>query len=103
MAINPITQRLILIPSLILLTSCSYIPYVTAPKKIPVQFAINANALFTNDQYSQLLAQYVDDKGLVNYEQLQKNRQPLDLYYAQLAAVTPQAYKSWSAKEQLAF
>lgn len=103
MAINPITQRLILIPSLILLTSCSYIPFGRTQVNVPVQFAVDANAPFTNKQYSKLLAEYVDDKGLVNYEALQQNRQPLDLYYAQLAAVTPATFNSWNAKEQLAY
>lgn len=92
----------ILLPGVLLLASCANLPFIGA-EDIPVQAAIDANKPFSNDEYTKLLAQYVTDDGWVNYEALQKNRGELDRYYAQLAAVTPDTYKSWNTNQQLAF
>lgn len=92
----------ILLPGVLLLASCANLPFIGA-EDIPVQAAIDANKPFSNDDYTKLLAQYVTDDGWVNYEQLQQNRGALDRYYAQLAAVTPDTYKSWDENQQLAY
>ena len=92
----------ILLPGVILLASCAHLPFAGA-EDIPVQAPIDASKPFSNDEYAQLLSQYVTDEGWVNYEQLQQNREPLDRYYAQLAAVKPDTYKSWDKNQQLAF
>lgn len=92
----------ILLPGVLLLASCANLPFVGA-ENIPVQAAIDESKPFSNAEYTELLAQYVTNEGWVNYEQLQQNREPLDRYYAQLAAVTPETYKSWNRNQQLAF
>lgn len=92
----------ILLPGVLLLSSCANLPFIGA-EDIPVQAAIDANKPFSNDEYAKLLAQYVTDDGWVNYEELQKNRGELDRYYAQLAAITPDTYKSWDENQQLAY
>lgn len=97
--INPLS---ILLPGVLLLSSCAYLPFVGA-EDIPVQAAIDTSQPFSNDDYAQLLSQYVTDEGWVNYDQLQQNRELLDRYYARLAAVTPETYKSWNRNQQLAF
>lgn len=97
--INPFS---ILLPGVLLLGSCANLPFIGA-EDIPVQAAIDSNEPFSNDEYSQLLSEYVTDDGWVNYAELQKNRGALDRYYAQLAAVTPDTYKSWDENQQLAY
>ena len=40
---------------------------------------------------------------MVNYQELQANRQKLDQFNQSLARVNPETYKSWSDQEKLAF
>lgn len=61
----------ILLPGVLLLGSCANLPFIGA-EDIPVQAAIDSNKPFSNDDYSQLLTEYVTDDGWVNYEGLQK-------------------------------
>ncbi|WP_299408544.1 DUF547 domain-containing protein [Acaryochloris sp. IP29b_bin.148] len=97
-----LTPFSILLPGVILLSSCANLPFIGA-EDIPVQASIDTSKPFSNDEYAKLLAQYVTDEGWVNYTELQQNRGALDRYYAQLAAVTPDTYKSWSTDKQLAY
>lgn len=65
--------------------------------------AIASAEPFNYQDYRQLLSSYVDDKGLVNYSELQANRQLLDRFNESLAQVDSLTYQSWSESEQLAF
>lgn len=53
--------------------------------------------------YTKLLKAYVDDKGLVNYAELQKNRAPLDAFIASFAQLDPTAFDDWSDESKIAF
>jgi hypothetical protein len=53
--------------------------------------------------YAQVLSTYVDDQGLVDYVQLQQNRQGLDQYLQAIANFSPAAYDQLSEPEQIAF
>ena len=53
--------------------------------------------------YNNILQSYVSDRGLVNYQQLQANRQELDRFNQSFAMVSPETYNSWSEEEKLAF
>ena len=53
--------------------------------------------------YNNVLQTYVSDRGLVNYQQLQANRQELDRFNQSFAMVSPETYNSWSEPEKLAF
>ncbi len=53
--------------------------------------------------YAEVLAQYVDDQGFVNYAGLKANRQPLDTFNRSLGQVSPATYEAWSEADQLAF
>ena len=53
--------------------------------------------------YNNILQSYVSDRGLVNYQQLQANRQELDRFNQSFAMVSPETYNSWSEQEKLAF
>ncbi|NJM96165.1 MAG: DUF547 domain-containing protein [Phormidesmis sp. RL_2_1] len=62
-----------------------------------------ADATVNLPAFATVLSTYVDDKGLVNYEALQANRQQLDAFNASLALTTPATYESWEAADQIAF
>ena len=49
------------------------------------------------------LKTYVDDKGLVDYEALQANRQDLDAFNASIQIADPASYERWSESDQIAF
>ena len=103
---NKLNQILVLFPTLILLASCA--------ASTPSNQAQNTNtqaqtstvaqaAPLNYDDYAEVLATYVTDNGLVDYEKLQENRQQLDNFNAALGAVSPATYESWSEAEQIAF
>ena len=63
----------------------------------------NSTQAVNYDSYAKLLNQYVNENGLVDYLQLQANRQPLDKFNNSIASVTPETFLSWSENEQIAF
>ncbi|MGD1850531.1 MAG: DUF547 domain-containing protein [Cyanophyceae cyanobacterium] len=58
---------------------------------------------FSYDDYNEVLATYVNEKGEVDYGGLLENREALDRFNADLAAVSRETYDSWSEPEQIAF
>ncbi|KPQ33856.1 MAG: Protein of unknown function, DUF547 [Phormidesmis priestleyi Ana] len=52
---------------------------------------------------AKVLETYVDDKGLVDYEALQANRQDLDAFNASIQIADPASYERWSESDQIAF
>lgn len=58
---------------------------------------------FDYQDYAEVLSTYVNDQGLVDYKQLQANRQQLDRFNQSLGAVSPETYAAWSEAEQIAF
>lgn len=65
--------------------------------------AIAQTELFNYQDYASILSSYVDDRGLVNYSELQANRKFLDSFNESIAQVDSRTYESWSESEQLAF
>ena len=61
------------------------------------------NKSFNYQTYDNILKQYVSDRGLVNYQELQLNRQELDQFNQTLGSVNSQTYNNWSNPEKLAF
>src|SRR5262245_50813357 len=52
--------------------------------------------------YGAILKTYMKN-GLVDYASLQKNRDGIDRFVKQIAAVKAEEYQSWSREQQLAF
>lgn len=53
--------------------------------------------------YAGVLSAYVDDQGLVDYAQLQQNRQGLDQYLQAIADLPPATYDQLSEPDKIAF
>ena len=58
---------------------------------------------FNYQIYNNVLKTYVSDRGLVEYQKLQANRQELDQFNQSFAKVNTETYNSWSEPEKLAF
>lgn len=58
---------------------------------------------FSYAMYNEVLKEFVDDKGHVDYAGLKANREPHDRFIALMGAVTESELASWSSDEQLAF
>ncbi|MGB3535807.1 MAG: DUF547 domain-containing protein [Microcoleaceae cyanobacterium] len=65
--------------------------------------ALAESTNFSYDNYAQVLTQYVNDKGEVDYQSLKQNRQPLDSFHNSIATLSPQVYQNWTEDEQIAF
>ena len=64
---------------------------------------IAADRSLNYQDYAEVLQTYVSDRGLVDYEGLQANRQQLDRFNQSLARISPQTYAAWNEAEQIAF
>ena len=62
-----------------------------------------ASSVFNYDDYAQVLQTYVNDRGLVDYQGLQANREQLDRFNQSLSKVSPDLYNSWNELEKIAF
>ena len=92
-----------LLPLLVVLTGCmKTIPEQDNNARGPAP-TLASSQPFSYDDYGNVLANYVNDRGLVNYEALQGDRVQLDNFNTRLAAVTPETYAAWTENEQLAF
>ena len=58
---------------------------------------------FDYQDYATVLKTYVNDRGLVDYEGLQANREQLDRFNRSLGEVSHAVYNSWSEEGKLAF
>lgn len=67
------------------------------------QNIVLSNKSFNYQTYNNILQQYVSDHGLVNYQELQNNRQGLDQFNQSLGSVDTQVYNNWSENEKLSF
>ena len=104
---SPIVKRsLLFLFAIALLSSCSQ------PKSLLSEIdtdrtqnavAVTPSQVVNYDSYATLLDKYVNDNGLVDYQQLQSNRQLLDKFNNSLASVSPNIFLSWSEAEQIAF
>lgn len=84
----------------LLLLGCSALPIQQSRSTVAVS---DVKEPYQLDEYAQVLDTYVDEKGLVDYDGLQANREQLDRVVASFGAVTPDTYDSWSEDDQIAF
>ena len=103
---NKLNQLLRLLPILIVLTGCgnALVSNQAQEEGTQVQTQVIASAEPLNyDDYAAVLETYVNEQGMVDYEQLQANREQLDRFNATLGQVSPSTYAAWSESEQIAF
>ena len=55
------------------------------------------------DEYDAVLKEYVDDKGLVNYQQLKAHSKRLDAFLTAVAGTKKTEYDIWSENDKIAF
>ena len=55
------------------------------------------------DRYAQVLREFVDHEGVVNYQELKARRHSLDGFLAELRSLEPAEYENWDEKSQIAF
>lgn len=58
---------------------------------------------FADRAYAEVLGQYVDDRGLVDYNALKANRATLDSFLDSMANLAPDEYEKWGKQQQIAF
>ena len=101
-----VKHSLLCLFAIVLLSSCS------KPKSLLSEIdtdqtqnavAVTPSQAVNYDSYATLLDKYVNDDGLVDYQQLQANRQLLNKFNQSLAAVSPNTFLNWSEAEQIAF
>lgn len=86
------------------LNSSSQAQVETKTKETQVQLTeTSANQPFDYQDYAEVLKQYVDEQGLVDYTGLQANRVQLDRFNQSLGEVSAQTYDSWEEAEKIAF
>ncbi len=103
---NKINKFLILLPLIILFSGCvARSPSNQASEdNTQIETSVSpSQAPFRYEDYDTVLKTYVNNIGLVDYTNLQKNRQILDQFNAAIGEVTPSNYQSWSENEQIAF
>lgn len=70
------------------LTACTTIP---APDAVAPGMTTPV-AEFSHAEFDRVLSQFVDERGRVDYATLARDTRPLDAYYAQLAAASPDSH-----------
>jgi Protein of unknown function, DUF547 len=103
---NKPNQFLVLFPLLLLLTSCMGYSNSSSLGRQEEQKqesnVVTAQPLNVED-YAEVLKEYVDSSGRVDYERLKNNRQKLDKFNAAIGSVSSATYESWTDEEKIAF
>ncbi len=63
----------------------------------------NKTAQFAYDTYAEVLGLYVDNRGMVNYEELKQNRDKLDAFVTSIGELDSLVYDSWDDTHKIAF
>ena len=66
-------------------------------------FCQSAQTSFSYELYGNVLQQFVNGEGLVNYQALKEDREPLDAFADALEHIDPVAFKTWSSEDKIAF
>lgn len=101
-----IIRRSLILSFTLFLASCSQSESLLSEiesKNTQASATINPTQVVNYNSYADLLSKYVNEEGLVNYLELQSNRQSLDKFNHSVASVPPAAFLSWSENEQIAF
>ena len=77
-------------------------PAITEPNEMPIIEPIDSVAFF-HDKFSDLLNEFVDDNGMVNYRKLRRQRLKLKALVREFDALNPNEYKSWTKENKIAF
>lgn len=100
--------RFIIISGVIAIAGCSNLVnssqvrvHPIPNRKLETILAINKPCDYQD--YAEVLESYVNDRGLVDYESLQANRQQLDRFNQSLGQITPEQYNSWNEPDKIAF
>ena len=94
---------MLILPTVIPTTVLAHIIYYNTNIATKTKKIVFNNTSFNYQDYNNVLQAHVSDRRLVNYQQLQANRQKLDQFNQSLARVNPETYNSWSDREKLAF
>jgi len=58
---------------------------------------------FVYDKYAVTLKAYVDDKGMVNYEQMKDDHKKLDAFLIAIVQLETETFDAWNEQEKIAF
>lgn len=79
---------------------------VSRPKVRVIQVMPTAaqtpDAGFSYERYADVLSEYVDDRGMVNYQGLKASRGALDAFAGSLAGLSAREYGAWDEPQQIA-
>ena len=89
---------------LIFITGCQQVmpkpiepPKVESPKPKPLP------KVYFHDKCADILNNFVDDKGMVNYKKLKRKKLQLKLLLDKFDELDPNEYKSWPKEDKIAF
>ena len=77
-------------------------PAVSEPNEIPVIERIDVAAFF-HDKFSEVLNDFVDDKGMVDYKKLRRQRLKLKALVRECDTLNPDEYRKWTRENKIAF
>ncbi len=77
-------------------------PVVSEPNEMPIIERIDIAAFF-HDKFSDVLNNFVDDKGMVDYKKLRRQRLKLKALIREFDSLNPDEYKSWTKENKIAF
>ena len=77
-------------------------PVVSEPNEMPIIERIDIAAFF-HDKFSEVLNNFVDDRGMVDYKKLRRQRLKLKALIREFDSLNPDEYKSWTKENKIAF
>jgi hypothetical protein len=77
-------------------------PVVSEPNEIPVIERIDVAAFF-HDKFSVILNNFIDDRGMVHYKKLRRQRLKLKALIREFDTLNPDEFKNWTKDNKIAF
>jgi ribosomal protein S18 len=105
-SIDRLKHTLALFPLLLILTGCieeSNSSSLGGQEKQKQESSLIATQALTMVDYAEVLKEYVNSSGRVDYKRLKNNRQKLDKFNAIIGSVAPANYESWTDEDKIAF
>ena len=78
-------------------------PARSSQQELPLPISVGRERSIPFDKYAQVLREFVDHQGMVNYKELKARRQDLDGFLEELKALEPENYENWDEKSKIAF
>lgn len=95
---------IILISALILINGCATEKASSAkPQQAETAKADNIQKVSFHDNCAAILGEFVNDKGMVNYRQLKRNKPELKKLLDKFAELGTEKYNSWPNEDKIAF